>query len=353
MMLPDLALLTDNTSAGPRTMRVHCMTPCRPPYVRTLLCALALMLALPQAHAADFRLLSSWTPDYIGVPKIVERYIRKIEEAAAGELRFVIVGPEAIPVFDQFELAAIGIFDLLFTHGAFHVGNSAMGIALDAIEADPATLRAAGVWAAVDAHYQARGLKLLAMPASRSGYHLLLREPVSASCDLAGRRVRGAPNHAGLLTALGARRIELPAAEVEQALDDAALDGFVWPSLHAPKPAWLDTSRYFTRPTFGTFTHLILMNLAAWNTLSPESRALLLGEGVVLEVRIWKRSLDYVADVEALHNQRGVQATALCGDTVAQTPKLWADGVWEAAIAQSDEEVRHLRALARAAGITP
>lgn len=315
--------------------------------------ALALLLMASPTYAADFRLLSSWTPDYIGVPKIVERYVRKVEEAAAGELRFVIVDPQAIPALDQFDLTAIGIFDMLFTHGRFHFDASAMGIALDTVEADPATARESGVWAAVDAHYQARGLKLLAMPVSRGGYHVLLREPISATCDLAGRRVRSTPNHAALLTALGAERVDLEVAAVDRALDDATLDGFVWPALNAPDPAWLDATRYFTRPTFGTFTHLLLMNLATWNTLSPESQALLLSQGVVLEVRIWKRSLDYAADAEARLNQHGVQATALCGDTVAQTPKQWADGVWETAIARSGEEVRHLRDLARAAGITP
>jgi len=329
------------------------MTPCRLSIVRIAVRALALMLTLSPAQAAEFRLLSSWTPDYIGVPKILERYVRKVEEATTDGLRFVIVGPEAIPAFDQFELTAIGIFDMVFTHGAFHFPASAIGTALDTVEADPATAREAGVWAAVDAHYQARGLKLLAMPVSRSGYHLLLREPISAACDLAGRRVRGTINDAGLITALGAERVELPATEVERALDDATLDGFVWPTLNAPDPAWLDATRYFTRPTFGTFTHLLLMNLATWHTLSPESQALLLRQGVVHEVRAWKRSLGYVADAEALLNQHGVQATALCGDSVVRTPKQWTDGVWEAAIAHSDEEVRHLRDLARAAGITP
>ncbi|MEX2482050.1 MAG: hypothetical protein WD928_14430 [Gammaproteobacteria bacterium] len=293
------------------------------------------------AHATDFRLLSSWTPAYPGVPHIVERYVRKVEQAGNGEFRFFIIGPDSIPPFDQYEATAIGIFDVVFTHGSFHADSTGMGLALDTIEADPASMREAGVWDAVDQHYRARGLKLLALPVSRAGYQLLLRDPISADCDLAGRDIDGAEIHGALLETLGATRKQ------------GARDGVVWPTLHAADPAWLGDSRYYTRPTFGAYTHMLLMNLATWNTLSDESQAVLLNEGVQIEVRAWKRSWDYAARAEALLNQQGVQSTAFCGDTLTLVPRHWADGVWRTGLRGNDAAVHRVRELAREAGITP
>lgn len=306
-----------------------------------LLVLLAAIGTATAAHATDFRLLSSWTPTYPGVPHIVERYVRKVEQASTGELRFFIVGPESIPPFDQYEATAVGVFDVVFTHGSFHAGSTGMGLVLDTIDADPASMREAGVWDAVDRHYQAQGLKLLALPVSRAGYQLLLRDPISADCDLAGRDIRGAAIHGALLESLGATP------------EQGKRDGFVWPTLYATDPAGLGNIRYYTRPTFGTYTHILLMNLATWNTLSAASQAVLLNEGVQIEVRTWKRSWDYAARAEGLLNQQGVQSTAFCGDTLALVPRHWADGVWRKVLRGDEGAVREVRELAREAGITP
>ena len=95
------------------------------------------------------------------------------------------------------------------------------------------------------------------------------------------------------------------------------------------------------------------MNLAAWQALPDDQRELLLREGVALEVRSWKRSPDYVGRIDAQYSQFGIQATALCGDTLERVPRLWADGVWRAVLAADSGALAHLRELARAAGITP
>jgi len=312
-----------------------------------------LVLAAPAALAVDFRLLVAWPADYLGVAKLAERYVRRVEAASSGEIRFLILGPDAVPAFDQLTPVALGIFDLVFTHGSFHRELTPMGVALDAIAADPARLREAGVWAAVDAHYQAHGLKLLALPAARSGYEFLLRDPIGADCTLTGRRIRASDVHHPLIEGLGAVPVTLAATEVDHALDSGAIAGLAWPTANVPEASWLDAIRFATRPSFGTFTHMLFINLATWQALSEAERTLLAREAVALEVRSWKRSPDYASRIDAELSRHGIQATALCGDTLARVPGLWAEGVWRGVLAQDDGTLAHLRDLARAAGITP
>jgi TRAP-type mannitol/chloroaromatic compound transport system substrate-binding protein len=323
---------------------------------RLPLCGLVLSFLLggvATVPATELHLLSSWPSEYVGVDRLALRYLRNVETASGGRLRFTHSGPEAIPAFEQFTPTALGIFDLLFTHGMFHLDASAIGIALDAVRADPASVHESGVWDAVDAHYQARGLKLLAMPVMTPGYVLMLRTPMEGACDLAGRHIRAAPLHHGLVEALGATAVDMPAPAVDGALAHAEVDGIAWPLLNALDYPWHTHAHALLRPSFGTFTHLVLINLATWNALEPADRDVLAEQGVALEVRAWKKSAKYTARVEGELLARGMQATLSCEATRETLEKTWSDGVWALGIARGGEEVAHLRTLAEAAGITP
>ncbi|MGE0486041.1 MAG: hypothetical protein AB7Q81_17975 [Gammaproteobacteria bacterium] len=324
----------------------------RRPRLATLVIALVLGLA-SAASATELHLLASWPNEYVGVDRLALRYLQHVETASGGRIRFTMSGPEAIPAFEQFTPTAIGIFDLLFTHGMFHLDTTAMGVALDAVRADPASVHESGVWDAVDAHYQAHGLKLLAMPVMTPGYVLMLRTPLDGACDLADRRIRAAPLHHGMVEALGGAAVDLPAPAIDSALAGTTIDGVVWPLLNGLDYPWYEHAHALLRPSFGTVTHLVLMNLATWNALDADDRAVLAEQGVALEVRAWKKSAKYTGRVEDALLARGMQATLPCDATRAGLEKTWSDGVWAFGIARGGEEIAHLRALAEAAGITP
>ncbi|MEQ8234228.1 MAG: TRAP transporter substrate-binding protein DctP [Gammaproteobacteria bacterium] len=317
-----------------------------------LLAALAALLFANAAAATDLRMVMSWTTRYEGVQAIAERYARKVAEGSDGAVRFSLYGPQAAPPRDQLELVRIGIFDVLFTHGSFHAATTPLGLALDAVHADPAGMREAGVWGAAEAHYESLGLKLLALPVSRSGHHLLLRTPVAADCTLAGRRIRSAPIYHALLHALGAEPVEMPVAEASAALASGDLDGIAWRVVDPLDHAWHTSTRYFTRPTFGTYTHLLLMNLETWNTLDEATRELLRTRGVALEVRTWKRSRKRTAHHDAALNRHGLQATQLCGEQAEALAHHWAESAWAFTINQGGAPIAALRELARAAAVS-
>ncbi len=323
--------------------------PCRS---TALIAGLAALVFAGLAAAAEFRMLMSWTPAYEDVPQVAERYARKLAEASQGAIGFSFAGPQSVPANDQLALVRLGVFDVVFTHGSFHGATTPLGLALDAVHADPATMREAGVWGAAEAHYENLGLKLLAMPVSRVGHQLLLREPVAADCTLTGRRVRGAPVYHGLLGALGAQAVAMPVAETRSALAQGTLDGIAWPALDPLHNHWHEATRYFTRPTFGNYTYLLLMNLARWQALDEGTRELLRAHGVTLEVRTWKRSRKRASHPDAALNRQGLQASNLCGEQAEALPRYWAESVWAFTIEQGGAPLEALRELARAAGLS-
>lgn len=318
-----------------------------------LLALLLLLTSSSSAGATELRVLMSWSPAYIGVPKVAERFATKVGESSHGRLTFSFTDPGSIPASEQFTPVALGIFDILYTHGSLHTEHTTLGLALDAIEADPAALRASGVWAAADRHYSALGLKLLAMPVSSGGYQLFLRTPLDGACDLGGRRIRATPPFFGFLAALGAVPGELPLEQARRALEHGELDGTLWPAVGALYYRWDELHSHFLRPTFGAVTHLLLMNLASWNALEPADQTLLLAAGAELEEKSYRRFRKYANQEENAFKLRGLQTTSPCAATAADLGRQFSAHLWDYAIERGGAPLQEVRGLARAAGLTP
>ncbi len=314
--------------------------------------ACVMSLGCEPLQATDFRALVSWMPDNVAIVKIVDRYAEKVAEASAGGTRFALTGPDVIPAFEQLQPVALGIFDVLFTHGSFHATTSTVGLALDAITAEPTVLRSSGVWEAVDKHYATLGFKLLALPVSSTGHHLLLREPLTEPCELAGRRIRASPMYHDLLTALGATPVPLPVRETGGAIDKGVIDGVAWSTIGTFEHQWQTVNRYLFRPSFGSYTYLLLMNLDTWRALGVEEQTILLAEGIKLEDKIYRRFKKVASREENELKVSGMQSTELCGAALKHLPIFWADSVWAYAETRGIAAVPALRELAVAAGIT-
>ena len=321
--------------------------------IRRCLALLIGLLATASAGALELRMLMAWDESYPAVRYVAERYARKVDEASHGEVTFALTGPAAIPAFEQLQPVVLGIFDLLLTHGAYHLDTTGIGLALDAIHAGPRGLRESGVWDAVDRSYQTHGLKLLALPIVRAGYQLFLRDPIGPDCTLRGRRIRASPSYAALLGGLGAQALMLPIGEVHAALAHKQVDGVAWSTIGTLPYQWYEVSRYLMRPTFGTVTHLLLMNLDTWQHLPLDLQRLLLEQGDELENTAYKRFKKVAGSEENELSVAGMQVTTLCLRQAEQLPRYWADSVWQIAIEHAGDEARALREMARKSGLTP
>ena len=96
-----------------------------------------LAMAGSQSQAQTLRLLSSWAendrPSYIN-GLIFQKHVKEVSD---GKLTITINGPEAVPPFEQLQPVSAGVFDILYTHGAYHVGSRGLALAADSIDVEP------------------------------------------------------------------------------------------------------------------------------------------------------------------------------------------------------------------------
>src|SRR5699024_9292391 len=313
----------------------------------------ALVLAsAPTAQAADLTILSGWDTTYNAVPVFVDHFMEEIEKRSDGALTAEMRGPETVPPFEQLQPVSSGLFDLLFTHGAYHLGETGMAFGLDAVEDDPVKRRERGIYELIDEHYQKHNLKFLGIFSSASGYHVLLRNPIGEDGALKGRKIRASSTYHDMVESLGGAVVTLPASEIYSSLERGVVDGAAWPVFGAMEYGWYEVADYMTRPTFGVTNQTLFMNLDSWNALSPEEQEAL--TEAILEIEIEGRQAfeDLWATEDEAMQEAGLEITEFGPEVAPKVNALFAEGVWRQVIKHTGEDAEAFYELAKEQGLT-
>ncbi|MEQ8603096.1 MAG: TRAP transporter substrate-binding protein DctP [Marivibrio sp.] len=304
-------------------------------------------------QAAELRMIGGFPENFVFTTEIAHPFMKRVEEESGGALTVSLQGPDAVPTFEQFEPVQAGVFDLLFTHPAYHAGVSALGLSIDAIDPDPAKRRDAGVIAFIDDHYRQHNLKLIAAPATGSeGFRYFMKAPIEGTPAMQGLKIRGTVSYHPMIEALGGTPVVMSGGEVYSALQKGVIDGAAWGLTGAKDFKWYEVADYMADPTFGQVGVMIFMNLESWEALSAEEQAMLTRVGREIETASVER-FDLLAKEEtAALLDLGMKMTAFAPEEAERFDALWADGVWSVSTAKSDAATE-LRALAQEAGLTP
>ena len=85
------------------------------------------------ASAAELRLLSSFNATQKPTYAVLEQYLANVKSIGGDTIKIAISGPEVVPIFEQLQPVASGVFDMLYTHPVFHAGEG--GLALTVVNA--------------------------------------------------------------------------------------------------------------------------------------------------------------------------------------------------------------------------
>ncbi|MEO3414283.1 TRAP transporter substrate-binding protein DctP [Roseovarius sp. CAU 1744] len=304
-------------------------------------------------QAAEYKMLSSFPHSFVFTEEIAQRFVADLTEASEGEITVDIIGPEAVPPFEGLEPVQAGLYDFIFTHGAYHAGTTGVGLAIDGVASDPDKRRASGVIDFISDHYETIGLKLIAAPTTGTkGLRFYLRHALSRETPLEGMKVRGTENYHPMIRTLGGSPVMISGGEIYTALQKGLIDGAAWPTLGAKGFKWFEVAPYYSEPNFGQTGVLILMNLDAWTAMSDADRALVSRIGEELEqstiVGMDALTLKETEELRAL----GMKPTRISEANAALLDRLYAQGVWQKAIEKSGEHAVTLREIAREAGLT-
>lgn len=309
-------------------------------------------LAIPTVSAADYRWLNSWDKTIPHISLLIEPYQKAVEAASKGSIKFIVSGPETVPAFEQLQPVAAGAFQFLNTHGAYHFGTTPLLSVIEAIGGTPEQRRNSGVFELVDKYYQRLGLKIIAMPMGPDGgYQIILRQPLTANGDLAGRKIRGNATYANVIKMLGASMVTMPPAEIYTSLDKGVIDGFAFTTNGIVGTRFYEVSKYLVRPAFGFGTLPILMNLAAWNKLPETDKKILLDEGRKAADKWMTDLTKIIADEEKELVAKGLTIVQMNDSSRAKLKQAWSEGLWDIASQKAKKEVDELRALAKSKGL--
>lgn len=326
------------------------------PTLATIASALVstMMLSVPPASATEYRMLVSWDQNYPGYKSLILPFVKEVEEATKGGMKFKISGPETVPSFEQLQPTGSGVFHFLFTHGAYHFGTTPVATAIEAIQTDQKTWRAAGIKDFTDKHYQQFGVKLfgLAVSPPNIAYNIILRQPVKPSGDLQGMKIRMSPSYEGVVKMLGASPVVLPPAEVYTGLDKGLVDGAAWPSFGAYNYRWYEVAKHIMKPTFGVGTQLFFMNLATWNKLTDDERKILNAAVEKLEDTYYVEYARMVDEEDKLLMGKGMTISEVGPAQKAKIQGAWEQGLWDMSIKKNAKDTEALRQLAISKGLS-
>jgi TRAP-type C4-dicarboxylate transport system substrate-binding protein len=319
--------------------------------VRAALLACAAIIASP-AIADDLRMIGAFPEGFVFTDEIAVPFMEAVSEATDGAVTVSLTGPDAVPPLEQLEPVQAGVFDLLFTHPAYHAGTTSLGLAIDAVGTDPAARREAGIIDLLDEHYRELGLKLIAAPATGTqGFRYYLKEPIEGEPAFEGRKIRGTVSYHPMIEALGGTGVVMGGGEVYSALQTGVVDGAAWGTTGAMDFKWNEVAGYIADPVFGQVGVMILANLDAWEALSEEERAAIEEAAIELEAGSIAR-FDALAEEElAALQDAGMEMTSFSEAEAADLDRLWSEGVWQVASGGAPEAVAEMRAMAEGAGL--
>ena len=88
------------------------------------------------AVAEDMRMLTAWGGNHSGTANMAYGYIDLVTEMSGGDITITPNGPEVVPAGKQLQPVAAGVFDIIYTHGLYHTGETGIGAAVDAVDGD-------------------------------------------------------------------------------------------------------------------------------------------------------------------------------------------------------------------------
>jgi len=322
---------------------------------RALITATLLGLtALPgAAFGVELRVLSSWDQTYPVRPVFLETFLKNVETTSKGDIKFLISGPETVPPFEQLQPVSSGVFQVLLTHGAYHVGQTPYLLAVEALGGDLTKWREAGVREMIDTNYQKKNLKLVALGQTpeNTALHFILRQPIGPSGDLQGRKMRGTQTFTGVFKLLGASPVVMPPSEIYSALEKGVVDGAGWPVIGVLGYHWDEVAKYLVRPTFGRLVYPIFFNLDAWNKLTDQQRKIISDEGRKSEDSFYVDWVKLAKDEEAKLKEKGSQVTEVGADKKDKLNKALGEAEFEVAEKQDPKSIGELREFAKSKGL--
>jgi len=221
-----------------------------------------------------------------------------------------------------------------------------MADALELIERSPSELRRNGAFDYLDKlHGEAMNVHLLGLFGIGARYRIYLRDRRIERLSYENVRLLAPPNAIALAKKMEALLMQMPPAEVPDALERGVIEGLIVPSLDVAANGWAKLLKFKVDPGFNSAVWVILMNRASWNALSAAHRDALARAAETLETVDAQLAAQRDAQTRRIEEAAGVTTIKL-GDADAATLVSAARDIGWESMSQIDPEIaKRLRKL--------
>lgn len=203
-------------------------------------------------------------------------YAKAVDKASNGLLKIEFKGgPEAMKPRDQPENLKNGVIDIIQSTGSNVSPIVPEGLCLFITGNDATTNRKNGFFDLYDGYYMANGLKFIAHDGDGMTFAIFSSKPVSRLSDLKGQILRSNRNYDPFFKALGCSTVSMASTEMFNALQGGIVDGYGVPAAAMPTYGLIDLTKTYIQHGLWNGSANIVMNLDAYNKLSPELQKVL------------------------------------------------------------------------------
>lgn len=250
----------------------------------TLALGLALLgsVSARAEDAVTLKMVGAWAPGFSPTAEVGKNFMENVNRLGEGKVSITYIGADdVLPPFDQPEALVNGVFDVWYGAPNYWAGVVPGG---DITELSPLTVPDGGPGSALYDYmtkiYAAKGVRYLGHAAGDPGegaHYISTNFPVKSIDDLKGKKLRVAPLTRHFVQAVGAESVTLPPSEIFLAMDRGTVEGFSWPVADAfTRYNWQTVTKYMINKPMYRSGGSVAMNLAKWESLSPEVQEILL-----------------------------------------------------------------------------
>jgi len=307
----------------------------------------AAVLAVPLAASAQevtLKVVSAFPESSLYVKRL-ESWIERVNQEGKGTLRLSFIGgPKAIPTFEVGNAVRTGVVDMAMSTGAFYTNVFPESDALKLTQMPIAEQRKTGAYDYINRLWNQKGnMYYLARIVEHQSFHVYLNKKIDKP-DLTGLKIRVTPVYRDFFTALGATVMQTAPGEVYTALERGVVDGYGWPVGGIFDLNWHERTKFRVDPGFYDAEVSLIVNLDAWNKLSPAQRDFLTRQGLAFEGLndFWKT---YAQEEIKRQAQAGIQVIRFEGAQAKQYLDRAYEAGWAGILKVSPEHGAKMRNL--------
>lgn len=294
------------------------------------------------AKAADIKpvelkIWSAWIPDTFSTDPFMHMFNDLVNEQGKAvnlSIKF-IGGPEVFKAFDGIEAVRNGVVDLAYTASVYHAGTVPEARAMILSQLTPMEERKSGAYDLLDKfHREKAGIHYLCRLGLQPYFNFYMNVDLD-EVDFKGLKLRSTPAYDHIIKYLNGAIIRTQMSEVYTALERGTIDGYGFPTLGIADHKLEEVTKSIWGPAFYSSPTSFYINLAKWDSLAEEQRAVLTEVAKTLEVKSTEMFADYVKKDRETIQKAGVKIYKLSPENEKKLLEITHDAGWEAIIAKA------------------